>query len=480
MVSFSLRSFGSTTVGVPRLFVAMAGLGPLCVAFYRAPAWLETWTWSVVAGAIGVAAVLLVAALGVAVRGSAGMVKRVALEVVVLGAALMVVEAILLVRSPDSWPENPDVQQIIARERAAREQGIEFDARRRSDVARALTARGMDALPGVPQIIGTNPTVAAAIRERGLLPLSNASNTLVVECNEGPGWFVFRSDELGFNNPPGVASGPVDVAVIGESMALGHCMPPSKSAVDVLRAEFPRTANFAVAGSRVLAQLGVFREYVEPLEPPVVVWFVNVSFAEAHHEALQPILAKYLSDASFSQNLLARQDEVNSFIREVLLPLNVAHDEALHAELEAAGTFPFARMLKLSDVRGLVDFPSALRRPVEPDLSHFARAVRLVVDTARAWSGRVIVAVLPTYSLSTGQRATVARYEGVLRALEGSGADVVDGAALFAAQPDTHSLFTLGIANHPNEEGHALLAEALIAAVEPHTPHESARNYASR
>lgn len=480
MVSFSLRSLGSTTIGVPRLFVAIAGLGPLCLAFYRAPIWLETWSWGFVAGAIGAAAALLAAALGVAVRGSAGMVRRVAVEVVALGVALAAAEAVLLARSPSSWAEDPDVQQIAARERAARERGIEFDGRLRTDVVRGLNAQGRDALPGAAQIVGTNPVVAGAIRERGLLPLSNASNTLVVECNEGPGYVVYRSDELGFNNPPGVAFGPIDVAVIGESMALGHCVPPSKSAVDILRAEFPRTANFGVAGSRLLGQLGVFREYVEPLEPPVVVWFVNVSFAEPREEALQPILARYLSDASFSQNLRARQDEVDSFVREVMLPLNVERDEALRAELANANAFPLARLLKLSDVRGLVDFPRALRRPVEADMSHFARAIRLVVGTVRAWGGTVVVAVLPSYSLAMGRRGTVARYEGVLRALDGSGATVVDGAELFASQPDLRSLYTLGIANHPNERGHALLAEALIAAIEPHSEHEPARDHASR
>jgi hypothetical protein len=49
--------------------------------------------------------------------------------------------------------------------------------------------------------------------------------------------------------------------------------------------------------------------------------------------------------------------------------------------------------------------------------------------------------------------------------LRGSSVTVVDGVALFEAQPDPVSLFTLRIDNHPNERGHAVLAEALVEAI---------------
>src|SRR6185503_10575924 len=102
-----------------------------------------------------------------------------------------------------------------------------------------------------------------------------------------------------------------------------HCVSPSASAVDLVRARFPRTANFGIAGARVLSQLGVFREYVEPLEPKVVVWFVNVNFAEPQYESDRPRLMRYLDDATFSQGLRQRQRDVDSFVREVTVPLRL-------------------------------------------------------------------------------------------------------------------------------------------------------------
>lgn len=478
MMSFSLRAMGSTTVA-PRLYVAAAGLGPPFVATLRADDWLQTWNLALIAGAIGAAAALLVLAIGVAVRGSARMVKRVATEISALGCALVVAEVALVARAPETWPDNPRVQRMMVRERAAERYGVEYEARLRADVVRDFRSRGVDALPGFAQIVGSSPSVSQAIRDRGLVPLSNASHALIIECNEGPGFLKYYSDELGFNNPPGVASGPLDVAVIGESLAVGHCVPPSKSTVDLIRARYPRTANFGVAGSRVLAQVGVFREYAAPLEPPLVVWFVNSNFALPRTELDQPVLVKYLEDPEFSQGLRSRQGEVDSFVREVLVPLNLARDEQLRTEIAHVSSFPLARMMKFRDVRGLIDIPRALKRPQsEPDLSHFERAVDLVVDSTHRWGGTVMVAMLPSFGLSKGDPATVARHDAVLRVLENRPVSVVDGGALFAAQADVESLYNLGIENHPSEKGHALLAGAIIAAIEQ-AHHERPRIIAS-
>ncbi|HVJ31458.1 MAG TPA: SGNH/GDSL hydrolase family protein [Gammaproteobacteria bacterium] len=233
-----------------------------------------------------------------------------------------------------------------------------------------------------------------------------------------------------------------------------------------MRAQLPRTANFGVAGSRVLSQLGIFREYVEPLEPSVVVWFVNVNFAEPRQESEEPILMRYLHEASFSQGLRQRQGDVDSFVREVMVPLHLQRDRALREELGTASAFPFDHMMKLAEIRGVVDLDVAARRaPEKPNLSDFELAVDRVAETARGWGGRVLVVILPSYEISVGRPEDVERYRAVSDALRESAVTVVDGAALFAAEPDYLPLYTLHIDNHPSERGHALLAEAVVAAI---------------
>jgi hypothetical protein len=467
MIAFSLRDLESTSIRLRRLFVAAAGVGALTIAIYRAPTLLETWHPGAVAAAVAAATALLLLAIGVALHGSAGVVKRVATELVFLALSLLVIEAALLADARDSWSENPLVQRIVARERAARELGLAFDTRSRADVVRELQRSSRNAVPVFTQDSQANRTVAAAIRERGLLPLSNVSNAVVVACNEGPGYLQFRSDELGFNNPAGLVAGPVEIAVIGESFALGYCVPAGKSAVDVVRARHPRTANFGIPASRVLSHLGVLREYVQPLAPRTVVWIVNTNFAEPRRELEQPILMKYLNDPSFSQGLRTRQQEVDSFVREIVVPLTLRNDDALSAELERSRRFPLERVLKFREVRSLADFwPAAQRPPPPPDVTYFDRVIELASGATRKWGGRFIAVILPSYEISMNRAMDVARYDAIRASLQAAGVRFVDGAELFAAQPDPLDLYMLRIGNHPSERGHALLAQAILEAVE--------------
>jgi hypothetical protein len=465
--SFSLKGLAPTTIRIGRVFVATAGVTTLALVLYRTPVWLDAWNAGAVVAAITCAATILALAVALAVRGSARAVERAAVEVSLFGCALVAAEVILLLRAPEKWFDDPVLQRLVIHERAARSQGIEYDGRLPAEVVAELQAKGIDAVPGFAATMMDTSAVANAIQQRGLLPLSNVANVHVVECNEGLGYLQFRSGEFGFNNPPGLLRGPVDVAVIGESFALGHCVAPSTSAVDRVRAQFPRTANFATAGSRVLSQLGVFREYVEPLQPETVVWFINVNFAEPRYESDRPELMRYLDDASFSQGLRHRQRDVDSFVREVMVPLQLRRDHELREELEERSRFPLQRVLKLKEIRSVVDSQSLTRRsPTIPDLSILERTVHLVADTAAGWGGDVIAVILPSYELSVGQPANVARYEAIVEVLRASPVTVVDGVALFAAQPDFSSLFMLRMDNHPNKRGHAIIGEAVIEAIE--------------
>jgi hypothetical protein len=73
---------------------------------------------------------------------------------------------------------------------------------------------------------------------------------------------------------------------------------------------------------------------------------------------------------------------------------------------------------------------------------------------------------LPSYEISVGRPADVARYNAVADVLRASPVIVVDGVAQFAAEPDSLTLYTLRMDNHPNARGHAVLAEALIEAID--------------
>ena len=178
-----------------------------------------------------------------------------------------------------------------------------------------------------------------------MYPLSHARNVTVVECNESGRYHSYRTDEWGFNNPPGlVTRGDVDVALVGESYMFGQCLPESQSVAARIRSRYPRTANFAMAGNRTLSQLGGFREYVEQIRPRIVLWAVNPDYVVAEEELSDPVLTRYL-DPEFSQGLLERQDEIDRLVRTLAPPVQAELDWRAEHDAEQARLERWQRVL---------------------------------------------------------------------------------------------------------------------------------------
>ena len=223
----------------------------------------------------------------------------------------------------------------------------------------------------------------------GLYPLSHASNAVVVQCNESGRYYFYRTDEWGFNNPPGVlAAGDIDVALVGESYFQGFCLPESQSLAGRIRKNYPRTANFAVAGNRLLGQLGSFREYVEPTRPRVVLWAVNPHFAVMDEETRDPTLARYL-DPTYSQHLLARQRDIDRLVRDyrdsgASRARSAVADQGTERAIER-----FQRAWLLPETREQIGRLVGDSKPARdgPDLAEFVESLRLAKRATERWGG---------------------------------------------------------------------------------------------
>lgn len=429
---------------------------------YLLPAWL------------GLSALLAAAALAcgyLALRAQWPVVKRVVLELAAMGAVLVLVEAAIAVYQP------PPDDRHAERARVADRLGIDFDTRSRSEVVAALRRDGVDAFPGT----GSKWAQVPLVRERlpdGFYPFSHASRVTVVECNEGGAYLTYVTGDLGFNNPPGLfAEGGIDVAVVGESFALGHCLPAPHSLVGQIRREFSRTANFGMAGTTVLHALGIFREYVEPLRPRVVLWTVNPHFVTAADELEDPVLKRYL-EPGFSQQLVRRQSETDRLVREFSIPVQEALDERARLKAREAKRARILGAWRLPELRATL---RAALRAYEAagrgtDLEMFRRSLAMAKQAADGWGGRLIVVLLPIYGeVVAKQLPPDLGHEHLGRIVTDLGVPVVDGVELFSSVPDPAALFTMRINNHPTAEGYALLAGRVIDEIRAHDGELQAR-----
>jgi hypothetical protein len=378
---------------------------------------------------------------------------RLAGELSLLGGTLVGVEMLLAIWGPDS--SSPQMRRKIAADKL----GLPFDTRTYSEVVAQLRDRGIDALPGISRAWPRRSSVQERLPS-GFFPLSHASLASVVECNESGEYLVYQTDEFGLNNPRGLlASGRISIATVGESHALGHCVPASHSVVGLLRRVYPRTANFAMAGGSTLSTLASFREYVEPLQPPLVLWFVNPHDLLVEDEFKDPVLVRYL-DPGFSQRLLERQAEVDRLLRSLAIGVQAELDRESRLATDRANDF--SRILLLSRLREqqYIHLWRSAKGASDPAL--FLRALTLAKETARQWGGSLVLVISPSYAEVVGKQMSIARKQDMKDALAARQIPVVDGAALFLGQPDPAGLFRMRIANHPTPEGNALLVNHLV------------------
>jgi hypothetical protein len=276
---------------------------------------------------------------------------------------------------------------------------------------------------------------------------------------------LFDSDEFGFNNPRGIlASRRVDVALVGESFAVGHCVPPDRNLAAVIRQTYPHTVNLGIAGTSTLSMLASFREYVEPVRPPLVLWVINPNTVDSWQELKDPLLAQYL-EPDFRQGLLDRQAEVDRAWHDIAVSVQYEFDRRSLVVIKEAEEERFKGILFLPRLRERLRLDAPLLRPAAPvDLALFQRVVRMARQATLEWGGDFVVAIMPLYEdVVVRQMSSSQRHEHLAQVLRDEGIDVIDTAAAFASSSDPAALYTMRINNHPNVEGHQLIGRTIVA-----------------
>ena len=390
--------------------------------------------------------------------------RRITAELLAVGAALVLAEVAIAILMPS--PDDRDAARIRAAERL----GLPFDTRSLSEVVADLRSRGVDAYPRLGGVWAQIPAVRRRLPE-DLYVLSHASNVTVVECNESGKYHTFRTDELGFNNPPGlVSAGNIDIALVGESYVLGHCLPTAQSLAGRIRARYPRTANFGFAGIHTLTELGVFREYVEPLRPRIVIWAINPNFVAAAQDMRDPLLPRYL-DAGYSQGLARRQPEIDRLVREIAIPVQEKLDAEAKIRAEQSQKQRLLEAWRLPEIRNRLGRVALAKAPagLGVNLTVFRQSLALARDAAEGWGGKLVVVLLPIYAeVVAHQIGGNLAHHNLAREVGELGIPVVNGVELFEQMEDPAALFTLRINNHPNADGYALLAGRVLEEIRTH------------
>jgi len=199
--------------------------------------------------------------------------------------------------------------------RNARVEGVSVDGRPVGEAIQSLRNEGLPAVPLLSVAYFMDAQAGAKTRLNGVpvLPLSLAPNTVGLYCNEHGSYARFLTDRYGFRNPD-VAWDSKEHAllVVGDSIAMGACLPLESSFVGRIRSRYPTLLNLAIGANGPLMDLATLREYLPVIKPAKVLWvYFENDLEDLARDAANPILRRYEADPAFSQQLLSKWDDLS-------------------------------------------------------------------------------------------------------------------------------------------------------------------------
>jgi hypothetical protein len=399
------------------------------------------------------------ALLSLGMRLSSGLKKIFAVLLIAAGILVYAVEVNIALSTPNPMP----------RKEVAAQMGIPFDTRPPLKVLQDLIDSGIDAQPNIsPKLFIKSNGLDA--NEGRIYPLGTIPNVTTILGNELGYYPVIEADEHGFNNPKGLyEKNKVDIMLTGDSFVEGYAVHSNQNFGGVLRGLGFSVINLGKAANGPVLQFAGFKEYVEPLQPKVVLWiYYKVDILALANETTAPLLMKYLSDDNFTQHLMSRGDEIASVLRSFdqreveafkqkksnkfdLMLKEVGIDLASHKFLDRP-----IRVLKLANLRERLNL---MPRPLVPPL--FKKILGKSKEVVSGGGGKLYFVYLADFDrYSTGKKDQYR--EPILQMLTELDIPVIDThREVFANHPDPLSLFALRLTGHYTAEGFRLIAEAI-------------------
>ena len=370
----------------------------------------------------------------------------------------------------------------------ASRRGEPWDLRSRLEVVADLRERGVDAVSRTIPAALAEPDEQGVYRARlradgrEILPLGGISRKTVVLCNELGQYAIYQSDEHGFRNPPGLWDrAPVDVVLVGDSFAIGECVPSEQALGARIREHFPTTVNLGMGGHTPLHELAVLSEYGPTLRPRRVVWFYfenDLWWFDLGISKRTPLLMRYL-EPGFRQSLVDRQPAIDRLLLELFASGAGDPERNVVDRLEEQRGTPLERIGRILALRKLRTTVSALLRPPAspqareaPDFALFERILRLARERVGAWGGDLYFVYMPavwTFDEGFGWAPRDDRVRvRVLEIAEELGLPVIDVQPIFASHDDPLSLYSVPGTSvlgppHMNGDGYRIVADAVVA-----------------
>lgn len=185
-----------------------------------------------------------------------------------------------------------------------------------------------------------------------IYPLSTFSNKKIILCNEYGENIFIKTDKFGFRNNNSDYKNN-EYYFIGDSFGLGVCHSNEDFFLNNLSKNL---LNLSQAGTSVLTQSIILREYSEISEDTKLFWFLYLGndFDELINEIKNPYLKKYIHNWKFSQNLKNKNILKDKALHEINFHIKKIKKKDIENSFKNKKYHNLSQLLKINFTRGKI------------------------------------------------------------------------------------------------------------------------------
>ena len=212
-------------------------------------------------------------------------------------------------------------------------------------------------------IIAYNPLIYYK-KDQQLLPITHATNSNMILCNEAGYYSKWNSDKYGFNNDDTAwSSNKKNIILVGDSFVEGNCV----NRIDNINSGLKKLnnkynfINFGIGGSSLIHQFALLREFwPNDVDKIFLFYYEGNDLTEIKDEIKNPIFAKYFNNTKFSQDLrsnIKKSDEIYRKVFESHME-NMSRNFDIKRDFEKSNNYKiiFIDIFKLKNSRNLIKF----------------------------------------------------------------------------------------------------------------------------
>ena len=147
------------------------------------------------------------------------------------------------------------------------------------------------------------------------VPLSGRANSKTIHCNENGYFSIYESDRYGFNNPDKEwENNEIEYLLLGDSFTHGACVNRPNDISSNLRLLSNKSVlSLGIQDNGPLSEFASLKEYYKKNTKKIIwMFFEGNDIEDLALELNNNILKKYLLNKDFNQDLINRQNEIDS------------------------------------------------------------------------------------------------------------------------------------------------------------------------